>query len=155
MGAKRYTEAEVLEALDKCEGLVYLVRQTLDISEDTWRRYRQAWKSIRDRQKEWNGRNLDTAENRLMKAVKAGKPWAVCFFLKTRGKDRGYVERTEQREVTPKKVLVKHDKDFFGNGRAAGANGTPIADPVLTSKVQSACVRPEVGQNGCGANGRH
>jgi len=37
----------------------------------------------------------DLVERSLHKAAIDGKPWAVCFFLKTQAKDRGYVERTE------------------------------------------------------------
>jgi hypothetical protein len=39
--------------------------------------------------------NLDVAETSLMNAVRQCQPWAVCFFLKCKGKGRGYVERTE------------------------------------------------------------
>ena len=38
---------------------------------------------------------LDLAENRLLKAVASGQPWAVLFLLKTKGKKRGWVERQE------------------------------------------------------------
>lgn len=33
------------------------------------------------------------------------KPWAICFFLKTKGKDRGWLERAE--------VTGKDGKDLF------------------------------------------
>lgn len=39
---------------------------------------------------------IDNAESALYRAILAGEAWAVCFFLKTQGKARGYVERTEQ-----------------------------------------------------------
>lgn len=39
---------------------------------------------------------LDDAERSLADAVKAGEAWAVCFCLKTQGRNRGYVERREQ-----------------------------------------------------------
>lgn len=35
----------------------------------------------------------DNAESALYRAVLAGEAWAVCFFLKTQAKDRGYVEK--------------------------------------------------------------
>jgi transposase-like protein len=38
---------------------------------------------------------LDVAETHLMKNIKADKEASIFFFLKTRGKDRGYVERSE------------------------------------------------------------
>jgi hypothetical protein len=38
---------------------------------------------------------LDNGESALYRAVLNGEAWAVCFFLKTQGKSRGYVERQE------------------------------------------------------------
>lgn len=38
---------------------------------------------------------LDMAEASLYRAVLAGEAWAVIFFLKTRGRKRGYIERGE------------------------------------------------------------
>lgn len=38
---------------------------------------------------------LDDAESALYRAVVQGEAWAVCFLLKTQGKDRGYIERQE------------------------------------------------------------
>ncbi len=37
---------------------------------------------------------LNEAESVLFEAVKRGEGWAVCFLLKTIGKNRGYSERT-------------------------------------------------------------
>jgi hypothetical protein len=36
---------------------------------------------------------LDHAESRLYKAVLDGEAWAICFFLKTQGRSRGYSDR--------------------------------------------------------------
>jgi hypothetical protein len=38
---------------------------------------------------------LDDAEGVLYQAVKRGEAWAVCFFLKTQGKGRGYSEKAD------------------------------------------------------------
>ena len=38
---------------------------------------------------------LDAAEDKLGQKIEDGEGWAVCFFLKTQGKKRGYVERQE------------------------------------------------------------
>jgi hypothetical protein len=47
---------------------------------------------------------LDNAESALYRAVRAGEAWAVCFFLKTQGKSRGYVERPQ--DLPPIEVLL-------------------------------------------------
>lgn len=47
-------------------------------------------KSLVDHIKE---KMLDYGELELLKAMKRGESWAICFFLKCKGKDRGYVEK--------------------------------------------------------------
>ena len=42
---------------------------------------------------------LDVAESELYKAAKTGKAWAICFLLKCKGKDRGWIESVRQ-EIT-------------------------------------------------------
>ena len=37
----------------------------------------------------------DLAERKLFKAIDAGQPWAVQFYLKTKAKHRGYSEKIE------------------------------------------------------------
>lgn len=44
---------------------------------------------------------LDYAENQLQKLIKAEELGAICFFLKTKGKKRGFVERVEQEHSGP------------------------------------------------------
>ena len=38
---------------------------------------------------------LDNAESKLYQAIDQGAGWAVCFFLKCRGKGRGWIEKLE------------------------------------------------------------
>ncbi len=47
---------------------------------------------------------IDFAESHLYKLIKEGNPAANIFYLKTKGKNRGYIERQEI-EVTEKKPL--------------------------------------------------
>jgi len=44
---------------------------------------------------------VDNVESVLYSQALAGEAWAVCFFLKTQAKHRGYVERVQQ-EVSGK-----------------------------------------------------
>jgi hypothetical protein len=36
---------------------------------------------------------LDIRESQLMEAVEKGEAWAICFLLKCRGKERGWIEQ--------------------------------------------------------------
>ena len=53
---------------------------------------------------------LDNVESALYRAALDGRAWAVCFFLKTQGKSRGYVEKSDGGDVTvnhPALVIVR------------------------------------------------
>lgn len=50
----------------------------------------------------------DDAEAGLYSRIKAKDPWAICFYLKTQGKDRGYVERQETQQVGDVTVKVEY-----------------------------------------------
>ena len=94
----------MLEALEKSLGIVSTAAKTVGIdrgSHYNWLKadpdYKKAVDSIQDSV-------LDFAESHLYKLVKEGNPAATIFFLKTKGKKRGYIERQEI-EVTEKKPL--------------------------------------------------
>lgn len=94
----------MLEALEKSLGIVSTAAKMVGIDRSThyaWLKsdeeYKSAVNSIQDGV-------LDFAESHLYKLVKEGNPAATIFFLKTKGKKRGYIERQEI-EVTEKKPL--------------------------------------------------
>lgn len=58
------------------------------------------------------GELLDTAETALKSAVIAKEGWAVCFTLKTIGKERGYVERQEITGANNNAIKVEYVNDW-------------------------------------------
>ena len=92
---KAATKTAMLEALEKSLGIVTTACQSVGIDRAThyrWMRsdmeYKAAVESIADRV-------LDFAESHLHGLIKDKNPAAVIFYLKTKGKARGYVERQE------------------------------------------------------------
>jgi hypothetical protein len=85
----------MLEALEKSLGVVTTACKSVGIGRTThymWLdedpEYRRDVESISDIA-------VDFAESSLHKQIKDGNPTSTIFFLKTKGKKRGYVERQE------------------------------------------------------------
>lgn len=57
----------------------------------------------------------DEAESALIRAMRDRESWAVCFFLKTQAKDRGYTERADVGvEITRPTVLAIEEVEAAG-----------------------------------------
>ena len=84
----------MVQALEKSLGIVTAACKVVGISRQThynWLEdpeYKKAVSEIGDVA-------LDFAESHLHKLIKDGNPAATIFYLKTKGKERGYVERQE------------------------------------------------------------
>lgn len=89
------TKKAMIAALEKSLGIVTTACKQVDISREThyrWMRedaeYKAAVDGIADIA-------LDFAESKLHKSIESGSDTATIFYLKTKGKKRGYVERQE------------------------------------------------------------
>jgi hypothetical protein len=94
----------MLDALERSLGIVTTAAKAADIdrkSHYNWMKedpeYKAAVESIQESV-------IDFAESHLYKLVKEGNPAATIFYLKTKGKKRGYIERQEI-EVTERSPL--------------------------------------------------
>jgi hypothetical protein len=102
-GKERFTTAEVIEALRKTNGMKGPTARLLGCTYRTVVNYEKRYRPVADCIREERELMLDAAELSLARAVEKGEAWAVCFTLKTIGKGRGYVEKTEV------EVLVKRE----------------------------------------------
>ena len=92
---EHFTPEQVIAALDKHRGLVFLAARELGCHVNTVRNYRRNHPEVGEVYKAHKGIQVDEAVSKLMDGVEAGEPWAVLFTLRTIGKGRGYVERVE------------------------------------------------------------
>jgi predicted transcriptional regulator len=66
----------------------------------------------------------DHAESALHTAIFKGEAWAICFYLKTQAKSRGYVERTELRhggDTNAPAIPIKFVEVTIGSGEPIGS----------------------------------
>lgn len=77
------------------KGNITNVAKHLRVSRQKLYRYIEEHVSLKAVVEEARESMKDYAESKLFEALGNGAPWAICFFLKTQAKDRGYIERNE------------------------------------------------------------
>lgn len=85
----------LLNAYDKSMGNVSSACRTVNVSRETFYRFKREDPVFSERVNEIDESNLDFAETILLKNIREGKEASLIFFLKTKGRDRGYVERID------------------------------------------------------------
>ena len=100
-----FTAQQVIEAINKSHGLQVLAARRLHCALTTIQNYTARYPSVRRAIVENTEFLLDFAESKLFQLIQAGEPAAIFFFLKTRGKARGYIERTETDWTTKGKEI--------------------------------------------------
>ena len=111
MNKMKFTEEQVIEALKETKGLQALAAYKLGCNVSTIWRYSERFESVKEELKHQHESLLDMAEGKLYQAIQNGEAWAICFFLKTRGKKRHYSERLqitdgEGNPVQPVQIVV-------------------------------------------------
>ena len=91
----KLTAEPTIAAIRDLHGNLSAVAKQLGVCRQTLYTYIERHPSVKDVVAESRETMLDNAESALYRAVLGGEAWAVCFFLKTQGKRRGYVERQE------------------------------------------------------------
>ncbi len=90
-----HTKKAIIEALEKSLGVVTTACKQVGIARSTFYEYLKNDKKFADNVKDIQDIALDFAESQLHKQIQSGNTSATIFYLKTKGKKRGYVERSE------------------------------------------------------------
>ena len=91
----RHPKRAILDALEKSLGVVTDACRSLDIHRSTFYKYCNEDEEFKKAVDEIQEVSLDFAESQLFKQMKKGSSASTIFYLKTKGKKRGYVERSE------------------------------------------------------------
>ena len=101
MTRKDLTPEIVIAKIVELNGNVAAVARSLGMTRQTLYAYIRTKKTVQDALEESREKMIDNVESVLYSQALAGEAWAVCFFLKTQAKHRGYVEKVQQ-ELTGK-----------------------------------------------------
>ena len=106
----KMTDQEIEAALAYTGGLVSTAAKRLGVTRQAVQFRLAGNPDLRDFLEEVREANLDFAEERLLDRIRDGHPQCIIFFLRTLGKNRGYVERLEQtgkdgRELVAQKAI--------------------------------------------------
>jgi len=124
---QRYTREQVVAALEKTKGMVFLAAKILGCSHVTVYNYAKRYKSVQQAIDANRGKVVDTAELKLYDAILAGEHWAVAFALRTIGRDRGYVEK-QALDVTSGGEPLSNVITIIEHGATNSSTGTTNGD---------------------------
>jgi len=85
----------VIEALEQSLGVITSACKKVGIGRTTFYGWMKDDADFADKVRSIEDIALDFAESQLHKQIKDGSTAATIFYLKTKGKKRGYIERTE------------------------------------------------------------
>lgn len=91
---KKEKQDDFLDALRITLGNISTACEKAGISRRTYYDWMEH-EAFRDRCEDVNERTVDLVEGELLKNIRSGNVTAQVFYLKSKGKKRGYVERTE------------------------------------------------------------
>lgn len=86
---------DLLLALEKSLGVVTTACKTVGLDRTTFYRYLQDDPEFKASVDDIENVAIDFAESKLHKQIEKGDTTATIFYLKTKGKKRGYVEKQE------------------------------------------------------------
>ena len=86
---------QILEALEKSLGIVTTACKQVGINRDTYYEWLKKDKEFKKKVKDLENVALDFAESQLHKQIAKGNPLSTMFYLKCKGKKRGYIEQQE------------------------------------------------------------
>jgi len=92
---RRITAAEIAPLIPEMNGNVAAIARRFGCARSTIQSRIDKSPSLRSALEDAREGMVDNAESALYKNILAGDTPSIIFFLKTRGKERGYVERQE------------------------------------------------------------
>tara|TARA_R110001632_G_scaffold71745_1_gene166294 strand:- start:649 stop:1029 length:381 start_codon:yes stop_codon:yes gene_type:complete len=126
MDESRHIKKEsLLSSLEQSLGVVTVACRQADIPRSTYYKWLNEDEEFAKEVKDIENIALDFAESKLHEQIQVGNTSATIFYLKTKGKNRGYVERSEVHQETTYKSL---DINIIDTGVPFASNEKEIVD---------------------------
>lgn len=85
-----------LKHLKDAKGIISYACEKVGVSRSTYYNWHSKDADFKEKADEITEAIIDTVESKLLSKIQDEDLTAIIFFLKTKGRDRGYVERREQ-----------------------------------------------------------
>lgn len=110
MEKRKKTKADILKArlitaLENSLGIVTVACKECGCCRDTFYRYCNEDEEFKRAVDDIENIAIDSVESQLHKNILLGKEASAIFYLKTKGKKRGYVERIETEDITEREPV--------------------------------------------------
>lgn len=114
---KKFTPQQVIDALQKADGILTDAAKSMKMSRQTLYVYMKEHPEVAEAYDQVNEATIDKVESRLLRSCYSGNVTAQIFYLKTKAKHRGYVERQEVAgaDDKPIKIIVEYADDSSTN----------------------------------------
>lgn len=104
----RYSNEDILAAIPGTGGLFSLIANRIGCSRSLIQKRLARSPTLRQAYNDECEKMLDVAESKLLAAIQAGDMGMVCFYLRTKGKNRGYAPRQELTGSDGEAINVKN-----------------------------------------------
>jgi hypothetical protein len=99
---------EIIEALVAENGMLTIAAKRLKISFNTLKKYISKDPKVQEAISFIEEHSLDRAEKRLLTMIDEGNTAAVFFYLKCKGKKRGFIESAQQQQLPSMPITFKY-----------------------------------------------
>ena len=118
MDKSRHIKKEaLLKALEQSLGVVTVACKKVDIPRSTYYKWLQDDKEFKKQVQEIENVALDFAESQLHQQISSNSTAATIFYLKTKGKMRGYTEKSEVDVTSGGKPITDIKIEVFDTGK--------------------------------------
>lgn len=113
-------KALFLKAFEQSRGIIAPACRAISMTRQIYYKWLEDDPSFAEAVEAIRQEQIDTVESALLNKIEDGDTTAVIFYLKTKGKERGYSERTELtgkdgKDLNPDIRIEIVDADYSGN----------------------------------------